>query len=367
MNQFRKFKMTEFSTALAKGKNAGTPSVRGKPQVHNIQYLRAIAAMGVVVFHAGSVLRAGNISFEPLAFGASGVDLFFIISGFVMVYTTHDQMTAREFAAKRMIRVVPVYYLITLLVFAISIAAPSLLQATTSDPVQLIKSLLFIPFEKSNGLVQPIVFVGWTLNYEMAFYALFAASLLLPAHRTAFVLAVLAAAVCLHPFSNGTLAAFYTSPILLEFAAGMILALIWRGRRNRRTGVLLVCAGIGAVILLAQIPGLHRSLLYGLPYLALTAGVLLLEGSIRHNRILALLGEASYSIYLTHFFVTQFFAKIIKGLDAGPGLALIAFAASIIAAAAAGVLFHKIVEAPVTRSLSGTRSKKDKARRSAAV
>jgi peptidoglycan/LPS O-acetylase OafA/YrhL len=93
------------------------------------------------------------------------------------------EVTPWSFMANRIARIAPIYWTITLAVFTISPVAPSLLQATMPDWRELLKSLAFVPFEKSNGLTQPVLFVGWTLNYEMLFYALFAAGLSVRSRR----------------------------------------------------------------------------------------------------------------------------------------------------------------------------------------
>jgi exopolysaccharide production protein ExoZ len=108
-------------------------------------------------------------------FGGGGVDIFFVISGFIMVYTTQSHHVGPfSFFVNRVVRIVPIYWLLTLAVFTLAVIAPHLLGATRAAPSELLKSLLFIPFAKSNGAVQPILFLGWTLNYEMFFYMLFA-------------------------------------------------------------------------------------------------------------------------------------------------------------------------------------------------
>src|SRR6185437_14170487 len=132
----------------------------------NIQALRAIAALLVVFVHLAVPVAALGVA----PFGAGGVDLFFVISGFIMVYTTVGRpISGAEFLGRRIVRIVPLYWLLTLAVFGIALIAPTLLQFTTASWGQLLKSLFFIPFAKANGDVQPVLFLGWTLNYEMFF------------------------------------------------------------------------------------------------------------------------------------------------------------------------------------------------------
>ncbi|OTA19619.1 acyltransferase [Xenorhabdus beddingii] len=131
-----------------------------KQKYEIIEIMRFIAASAVVCVHIPTI-----------EIGHWGVDVFFIISGFVMMASTKN--SGENFFIKRIIRVAPIYWLFTLGVFMIALIAPKLLNNTTPDFINLFKSILFIPFDK-NGIGHfPILFVGWTLNYEMFFYFLF--------------------------------------------------------------------------------------------------------------------------------------------------------------------------------------------------
>ena len=151
-------------------------------QLHSIQILRAAAAMAVVLFHLGDSLARnfGLFPSNPFPAGSDGVDVFFVISGFIMCYTTAgvDQRSPADFAMKRAARIIPIYYLMTLVLFAVGLVMPSLLASGSATFEQLAKSLLFIPYERANGAVAPVLFLGWTLNYEMFFYAIFTIALI---------------------------------------------------------------------------------------------------------------------------------------------------------------------------------------------
>src|SRR3954468_18254463 len=277
--------------------------------IDNIQVLRALAAALVVFVHLEVFLRA----FGLLPFGHGGVDLFFVISGFIMVYTTRQKPVGPgAFLLNRFVRIAPLYWVLTAAVYAVALVAPSLLGATTKDPVQLCESFLFIPFRKSNGLVQPVLFVGWTLNYEMFFYALFAVGLLDP-NRKRGVLAVIAALLALVVLggvlpSTAAAYAFYTDPVVLEFGFGMGLALCASGLCvNTRAGRLASLA-LGALSLFSLVtcwyfvPNVHRVFKYGIPAaLTVAVAVTLHQSGLRlSNRVLLALGNASFALYLTH-------------------------------------------------------------------
>ena len=125
-----------------------------------------------------------------LTLGNAGVDLFFVISGFVMVYAS-ERMFGRaggqlQFITRRLIRIVPLYWLVTPLYLVMALAIPAFEKSYSVASV--VASYLFIPWPRLDGIMQPLVGQGWTLNYEMFFYAIFAAAILAP-RRIAVALA----------------------------------------------------------------------------------------------------------------------------------------------------------------------------------
>ena len=126
----------------------------------SIQALRGLAALFVVFQHV-----------RFLNFGAFGVDIFFCISGFMIMFTT--EKSTKYFFRKRLVRILPLYYLMTLGTYLSLLLFPSMFQQTRHDFSYLVKSLLFIPFDIGSGAIQPLVRIGWTINCEMLFYLLF--------------------------------------------------------------------------------------------------------------------------------------------------------------------------------------------------
>lgn len=327
-----------------------------KATVVNIQALRAIAALLVVCVHASTILEVYGLNVQFLRFGHSGVDIFFVISGFIMVYTTRAGTTPGRFMLNRFIRVAPFYYVITFFVFGLVLVAPSVFQSTEGDWTQLIKSVLFIPFEKSNGLVAPTVFVGWTLNYEMAFYVLFAVSLFLPKYRYIALIAVLTGLVLLNPFAENLFSQFYTNPIIIEFAAGMVIAMNFGRVKALKFGILWFLLGFVAIIFF-QHYAVDRAIKYGLPAVIILIGALSMERQNIKLSQFKLLGDASYSIYLTHFFVTQAVTKIAEKLGGGIMMAVTLFLLSLLISSVVGIFVHKIVEKPLVNVLKSALSR----------
>jgi exopolysaccharide production protein ExoZ len=131
--------------------------------------------MAVVLFHI-SVLSQETWGLDPARVdhvGAAGVDLFFVISGFIMamIVDRSGPFDGKQFWIRRIARVVPAYWAITLFVFALALVMPSLFQSTEASLAHLIVSMAFLAFDTGAGFTGPLMVVGWTLNYEMFFYA----------------------------------------------------------------------------------------------------------------------------------------------------------------------------------------------------
>jgi exopolysaccharide production protein ExoZ len=280
-------------------------------RILSIQYLRALAAMTVVVFHA---LESTTTRFE---IGAAGVDVFFVISGFIMASLTFDgDATPAAFIWRRIIRIVPLYWMATLLALAVSLVRPNFFHAFDPSLENAALSLLFIPHNSAIGMA-PVLWQGWTLEYEMFFYALCALGLFLPAaNRLKMLCALLVLLITLGAIFQmpGPLARVYTNPLLLEFMAGVALAGLWRRQAMPRPALGAAALVLGICLFAAQ--GAHvatfsgvRVLDWGVPAILLVLGALSLEAAQRVplSRTGLLLGDASYSIYLAHGFVVAGF------------------------------------------------------------
>jgi exopolysaccharide production protein ExoZ len=146
-------------------------------QLYSIQYARALAALAVVLAHTGAY-GSGN----AFHIGSAGVDIFFVISGFVMWTTTASRaQTPADFIANRIVRIVPMYWLVTLALVIAAVCVPALFPRLKIDAGHVVASLLFMPSRSPfNGELWPVLVQGWTLNYEMFFYGVFALVLFIP-------------------------------------------------------------------------------------------------------------------------------------------------------------------------------------------
>ncbi|HEX7883853.1 MAG TPA: acyltransferase [Afipia sp.] len=324
------------------------------PKILSIQYLRAAAALMVVFFHAEGMAQE-YFSFTGLSFGAAGVDIFFVISGFIMWITTaSEQTTPMTFAVNRIIRIVPLYWAMTLLLYGgwVIFRDP----ATLPSLWNLTRSLLFIPFvSPRTGEIQPLLIAGWTLNFEMFFYAVFAAALLIVRRHRAVVVCTMLAALVALPLvftPSGPVALTYTSPLLIEFMIGCLLGIMYeRGALPRpRVAMFLLVMGIGLLLASGMVSAANitaaRFFHWGLPACLIVIGALALESKLQPWRLPMLLGDASYSIYLTHGVVLSAVKSAVM-LSAKNSHTLMSsefIVAGCAASVVAGVAVHYLVE-----------------------
>ncbi len=337
----------------------------------SVQILRAVAALGVVAHHVqlDFATRMGLPAALPdLNLGAAGVDVFFVISGFVMVHASEPLFGRangpRLFWLRRLIRIAPLYWAVTSLYLVLTLLLPDMATSRYS-PGLIAASYLFFPFPREDGTMQPVVGLGWTLNYEMFFYLVFGGSLVF--RRTAAIAGV--AGLLILAVALGWIAGplpdalgFWTDPIILEFVFGMLLAVAARSglRLRPATAVFLMGAGLFALALalpMRMVMGLPRGLAWGLPVALFVAGAVL--GDFRRSqgalaRALGAIGDASYSLYLLHPFVIRFFREFwSRGLIDAAAWPW-AYAALVVAAAiAAALVTYRLFERPVTQALQG--------------
>lgn len=282
-----------------------------------LQYMRAVAALLVVYFH--SVLQLQNLNLEHVpaipAIGECGVDLFFVLSGFVMWITTADRnMTPFDFYQRRVKRIVPLYWTVTIAAAMVALFAPQLLKSTKFAADHFVASLFFVPWTNpampAGNVITPVVIPGWTLNYEMYFYLIFGALLLVrQSLRAGALLAILALVFVACQLAPDTFVAaqFYREPVVFEFAAGVLVGQLYlAGFRFPEPFAWFLIAAALAVLLVNDAMDLTvtRLWIYGLPATVILAGIVSINFVIKKPVIwLKYLGDASYSIYLTHIFV----------------------------------------------------------------
>lgn len=299
-------------------------SQHGTSMLFNVHLLRGLAALAVVFYHITS--EAGLDL--PFNVGAHGVDVFFVISGFIMPYTS--ARAPERFFLRRLIRIVPFYWAASLLLFGVALIFPNLLHSTQADFVQLFCSLFFIPRETAYAGLYPTLILGWSLNYEIYFYALFAVSLAISRRWSPILCAALIAAVALGIHASKTnqpTVTFYARPLVFEFCYGIAayylfcLAKRFRGwiRASALGYSILWILAIGSICCLVleeynEGYGLPRFIAAGAPAFVLVTSALLLEqtyGVSTKARFSQLLGESSYILYLIHPYIIYTILRVI--------------------------------------------------------
>src|SRR5437868_4282218 len=194
---------------------------------------------------------------HSFGYGAAGTDLFFVIGGFILVYTSYNRKdTFGAFLYRRIMRIAPLYWLFTFLMLAVQLVAPSHLLTTKIEFWHFLLSLVFIPYRHPVlGIDRPFLFPGWVLNHFVFFYVLFGALLFLPIGRrvvaaSAFLCTLMALKLLFAGESN--LLDFYGATIALDFVLGMIAA--WLFLQRQASPVMIVAVFlIGASIFAAGV------------------------------------------------------------------------------------------------------------------
>ncbi|MBL0164116.1 MAG: acyltransferase [Xanthomonadales bacterium] len=357
----------------------------------NIQFLRMIAAMLVVLYHTSSHVRASGIEqgslFEVMeAVGFAGVDIFFVISGFIMAHTSVDARGAGDgwaFLRRRMARIYSGYWPFFLLALALfAWIDPSLM-----EKAKLLQSAILWP------AYPLLIAVSWTLIFEMFFYLLFAVIICITDRRRSLFLVVLfglmlLVAICnqfvRHAYDPGHLETLslaenlMLSPYLLEFLGGALLAGWLHRESNRQTtmndrrwDIFLLAAGcvfflLGGWINNRYFDGgieqgyavFYRVLAFGVPSLLILAALVRLDQKGRRAplQFSLLTGGASYAIYLSHGLILASMQKLgfndyAGGLGAGVAQILYLVLAALILGYS--VMHFRWIERPLHRILKG--------------
>lgn len=311
--------------------------------------LRGVAALGVAVFHASQWTGLN------LHTGAAGVDLFFVISGFVMwLVTGGREASPGVFLWRRVRRVAPLYWLMTLTAVGVTAFSAYVRWDVRPTSSHILLSLAFIPHFNPAGLPFPVLAQGWTLTYEALFYGLFTLALFLPRDRQFLALALALLAIYVIGYANPPFYMLIGNSLLLEFLLGMGLARAWRAKALPAAPWGVAWMVLGVLGLAASFPiggddpGNWRAVVWGLPATAIVGGALAIERAGRWPRMpwLERLGDASYALYLSHRLSITAAMTALAGLPA-----FLTVPAAILAAALAGLIIHWLVERPLLKAL----------------
>ncbi len=298
-------------------------------RLYSLQGLRGVAVLGVVLFHMMSVeskFSGGDILLPPwLDFFQLGVDLFFVISGFVMVIVSRGRFQsapeAQRFLFNRVSRIYPTYWLYFFITLAVYLVQPGMVNSGHGSS-NLIMSFLLLPNDKVL-----LVMVAWSLLFELWFYVVFSGFLLFRERNLPFLLGAWSLIIVVF----NTLADWQDyspavkiilHPYALEFVLGAALALFFYGRHSARVPTAAVWLLLG-VALMAAVPligyyrlyesqGLLRMLMVGGTFGVLVVTLALLERrrQLLVPAFLVAVGDMSYTIYLSHLLVLGVIGRV---------------------------------------------------------
>lgn len=320
--------------------------------------------MGVILAHLSVSFQSlfGFKTTPDFFMGNVGVDLFFVISGFIMVYSSEAIFgtpgASGTFLRRRLLRIIPLYWAATAFQCYLyyRFGGPP-----TSAPTlhNVIASLFFLPIPGQGEQVVPILMVGWTLNFEMLFYVVFALAVTqLRMTAVVFTTAVLGSLVILGLVAGPHLWIYLrplTNPLILEFLMGAWIAVALRAGFVIKPGVawLMIVAGL-CLVYFSPSKGeqdLFRISTWGAGFALVVAAAALRRYEISPRNIFVQLGEASYSMYLTHWFVLMTPPAIIVAIFKPPYHPVIYSMVIVCAVITVAVVVHKFFELPVTSLL----------------
>lgn len=328
----------------------------------SVQALRLVAAVLVVITH--STLYAHDRldhRFSVWGFGTIGVDVFFVISGFVMMVSSSRHLEERrywkKFALRRIVRIGPMYWIATTVKLLTLLVLPGAVLHAALNPGKAALSYLFLPSRNVDGNLEPLLGVGWTLVFEMAFYAIFTLALVVRANVIVFcaiILSLLALGSIFVDHATGPAVSFYLDPIVLYFLVGMVIAKWTLDQSWQR-----MAAWFGYILLLwVTIYSFdsHDGFDFGqlarnIGVTAVFLAVILAEPilSRRIPRAVVFMGDASYSLYLFHPLLAPAVPVVLGKLHiiSQPLSVLLSVVGVLVSAA----FIYRFVERPITRRL----------------
>ena len=338
--------------------------IKAPPRYVGLQVLRAVAALAVVVYHATVFVDTRLHVVAPIWHcGSNGVDLFFVLSGFVIVLSTQKLQGAADgwkiFAERRLTRIVPLYWLATLIKIILLKSDAGANLTTDLSLASIGKALFFVPAMNTMGDIQPVLNVGWTLNLEMFFYLLFTFALFLRRNiywsiGVPFMLLTLASQF---RQPGGPAWTFYLQSIVLEFFFGMLLAHAILQGKKLPPWLARLCIACGLVALFALLPPVppkewHSGWVQGIPAAFVVYGAASLEGRLPTiPGWLIFLGDASYAIYLFHGLCGQLSPSLLARL--GIASPLLSELGTVALSLAVGSLVYLWLDLPLMRWFKG--------------
>jgi exopolysaccharide production protein ExoZ len=341
----------------------------------NIQALRGIAVLLVIFCHMQAIEqkygRGAHLLPDWFDYAKASVDLFFVISGFVIATVTRGQFqslrAARHFFFQRITRIYPPYWLYSVIVLMIWLYHPEMVNSAQDNQVNILASFLLLPQD-----LLPLLMVGWTLIHEMYFYIVIAMVMpVIPEHMFPFWLVLWALVVILgsayfmtnmdRDYNPAIRVALH--PFTLEFIGGAACALLlnYTLRSHARSIMVLgVVAFFVATLWLdtndptLNTEGWRRVLFFGIPALLVIHGAASAEigGTLYFPKMLRAVGDASYSLYLSHVLVLSAVGRIWAQIS-NPGVVIhiVILVTMLLATLIVGLMSYRWVEVPILNKI----------------
>lgn len=328
-----------------------------------IQILRFIAALAVVLCHSAFYAQE---RLDPYSFrygpGSNGVSLFFVISGFVMILASEKLLNTsdgwKNFATRRLARIVPLYWLATTIKLAVLVTAASFVLHAEIDWPYILKSYFFIPATNVDNHIKPLLGVGWTLLFEMFFYAIFTLCLFIRVNAIKFCAILFCTLSALSFFKDQswpTAIYLYSDPFVLNFLWGMIAAKLILQKRYIPKNAAYVLIPLSLLYLfLPRTIEWGNTITYGIASFFTVYSCASLEKTINMKapKLIVYFGAASYSIYLFHPLLSPAAPEILKRIGLiSPTISVLL---STFIAIIAGSIFYTLVEHPTTLKLNSS-------------
>ncbi|MDH0356606.1 acyltransferase [Morganella sp. GD04133] len=314
-------------------------------EIKNLQVVRGVAAILVVVTH----FFGADLSRISPYFGHMGVDIFFTLSGFLMVYSQNESKGAIKFFTGRVKRIYPAYLILSIPLIILAIG--------TAKPYALVANLFLLP-----GFNDPqytiINYPAWTLVYEMIFYVLFAAALLISKKRTTSCIITVIAIICSVNIFSGAyekqgwvnLGYILGDQLMLNFAAGCMIGLMYSELKIRKVINFYVFIMLFAVMLYLGLCVINdiRIIKLGIPsFVIIIIAVFSKPANSRMYNFLYTIGGASYSIYLSHIYFAKYSKDIAINYNVGAGYFYPILFAGLFLSLLFGLFFYSKIERPL--------------------
>lgn len=314
-------------------------------EIKNLQIVRGVAAILVVITH----FFGADLNRVSPYFGHMGVDIFFTLSGFLMVYSQNESKGSIKFFMGRVKRIYPAYLILSIPLIILAIG--------TVKPYVLVANLFLLP-----GFNDPkytiINYPAWTLVYEMIFYVLFAAALLISKKRTVSCLITVFAIICSVKIFSGTyekqgwvnLGYILGDPLMLNFAVGCMIGLIYSEFKIRKVINFYLFIILFAFILYLGLCIINdiRIIKLGVPsFVIITMAAISRPANGWVYNLLYTIGGASYSIYLSHLYFAKYSKEIIINYKIDANYAYAILFTGLLLALIFGLFFYSKVEKPL--------------------